>query len=187
MKKVALFLANGFEEIEALGTVDVLRRAEIPVQTVSISDELKVTGAHNVTVFADKLFTDVNFSAVDVLILPGGMPGSKNLNEHQGVKELIKTFVSEKKYVAAICAAPMVLGELGLLKGKNATCYPGFESQLIGANITGENVTVDGTIITGKGPGFMFDFALQIVEVVAGKETRKKVAEGLLWKNKISD
>jgi 4-methyl-5(b-hydroxyethyl)-thiazole monophosphate biosynthesis len=187
MKKVALFLANGFEEIEALGTVDVLRRAEILVQTVSISDELKVTGAHNVTVFADRLFTDIDFSTIDVLILPGGMPGAKNLNEHQGVKEQIKTFVAKEKYVAAICAAPMVLGELGLLKGKKATCYPGFESQLIGANITGENVTVDGTIITGKGPGFMFDFALQLVEIIAGKETRKKVAEGLLWENKISD
>lgn len=187
MKKVALFLANGFEEIEALGTIDVLRRAEISVQTVSISDELKVTGAHDITVFADKLFTDVDFSAIDVLILPGGMPGATNLNEHHGVKEQIKTFVSEGKYVAAICAAPMVLGELGLLKGKKATCYPGFESQLVGANITGENVTVDGTIVTGKGPGLMFDFALQLVEIIAGKETRKKVAEGLLWENKISD
>lgn len=187
MKKVALFLANGFEEIEALGTVDILRRAEIPVQTVSVSNELKVTGAHNITVIADKLFTNMDFSDIDVLVLPGGMPGSKNLNEHKGVKEQLKAFVTRGKYVAAICAAPMVLGELELLKGKKATCYPGFEPQLIGANITGENVTVDGKIITGKGPGFMFDFALQLVEIIAGKETRKKVAEGLLWEKKISD
>jgi 4-methyl-5(b-hydroxyethyl)-thiazole monophosphate biosynthesis len=187
MKKVALFLANGFEEIEALGTVDILRRAEIPVQMVSVSNELKVTGAHNITVIADKLFTNMDFSDIDVLVLPGGMPGSKNLNEHKGVKEQLKAFVARGKYVAAICAAPMVLGGLELLKGKKATCYPGFEPQLIGANITGENVTVDGKIITGKGPGFMFDFALQLVEIIAGKETRKKVAEGLLWEKKISD
>lgn len=180
MKKAALLLANGFEEIEALGTVDVLRRAEIHVQTVSVSNELKVTGAHNVTVFADKLFKDVDFSAIDVLILPGGMPGAKNLNEHKGVKEQIKAFVSEGKYIAAICAAPMVLGGLELLKGKKATCYPGFEPYLSGAKITGEKVTVDGKIITGKGPGLIFDFALQLVEIIAGKETRKKVAEGLL-------
>lgn len=184
MKKVALFLADGFEEIEALGTLDVLRRAEIPVETVSVTNDLKVTGAHNVPVLADKLFNDVDFSALDILVLPGGMPGAKHLNEHEGLKERINNFASQNKKVAAICAAPMVLGGLDLLDGKKATCYPGFEPELIGAEITGEPVTTDGNITTGKGPGLMFDFALQLVEDIAGKGTRKKVAEGLLLEEK---
>lgn len=180
MKKVALFLASGFEETEALGTVDILRRAEIPTETVSITGKKEVTGAHGITVLADKLFEEVDFSAIGVLVLPGGMPGSKNLNEHEGVKKQLQIFAQEGKQVAAICAAPMVLGGLHLLEGKKATVYPGFEPELIGAEITGKPVAVDGNIITGKGPGLVFDFALQLVEEIAGKHTRDKVAEGLL-------
>ncbi len=180
MKKVALFLANGFEETEALGTVDILRRANITVLTVSITDDLKVTGAHNVTVIADKCFDEVNFSGIDLLVLPGGMPGSQHLNEHEGLKKQIETFANTHKAIAAICAAPMVLGYLGLLDGKQATCYPGFEKEMKGATATHEKVTIDGNIITGKGPGLMFDFALAIVEKIAGPQVRKEVAEGLL-------
>lgn len=180
MKKVALFLATGFEEIEALGTLDILRRADIPVNTVSITGDLKVTGAHHVTVIADTRFEDVDFSAIDVLVLPGGMPGASNLNGHEGLKKQIKDFDSKQKTVAAICAAPMVLGGLNLLNGKKATCYPGFEPELLGAEVTGKAVTVDKNITTGKGPGLVFDFALRLVEDIAGKETRQKVSEGLL-------
>jgi 4-methyl-5(b-hydroxyethyl)-thiazole monophosphate biosynthesis len=180
MKNAALFLANGFEEIEALGTVDILRRAEIQVKTISVTGDLKVIGAHQIPVIADALFDEMNFSNIDVLILPGGMPGASNLNAHDGLKKLLAKQAAEGKQVAAICAAPLVLGGLGLLKGKNATCYPGFEAQLLGANITGKNVTVDGNITTGKGPGLVFDFALQLVENMAGKSIRDKVAEGLL-------
>ena len=180
MKKVALFLANGFEEIEALATVDILRRAQIPVETISISDEKSVIGAHNVPVIADKTFDQADFSGTEVLILPGGMPGAKHLNEHSALKQLITKFNGEGKQVAAICAAPMVLGGLGLLKDKRATCYPGFEAQLAGAQATGENVVVDGNIITGRGPGLAFDFALRLVEQIAGLKTKQEVQNGLL-------
>ncbi len=180
MKKVALFLANGFEEIEALATVDILRRAQITVHTVSITDDKNVTGAHSMTVVADKIYKELDFSAVDVLVLPGGMPGAKNLNEHEDLKKQVKAFADKGNNVAAICAAPMVLGGLRLLDGKKATCYPGFEPELIGAETTGENVVVADNIITGKGPAFVFDFALQIVESIAGIGVRKEVEEGLL-------
>ena len=180
MKKVALFLANGFEEIEALATVDILRRARIPVETISISDEKTVTGAHDVPVIADKTYQEADFSDVEVLILPGGMPGAKNLNEHEGLKQLIIQFNKEEKQIAAICAAPMVLGGLGLLKNKRATCYPGFEAELTGAKTTGESVVVDGNITTGRGPGLVFEFALRLVEQIAGLKTRQEVQNGLL-------
>lgn len=180
MKKVALFLANGFEEIEALATVDILRRAQITVHTVSITDDKNVTGAHGMIVVADKIYKELDFSTVDVLVLPGGMPGAKNLNEHEDLKKQVKAFADKGNNVAAICAAPMVLGSLRLLDGKKATCYPGFEPELIGAETTGESVVVADNIITGKGPAFVFDFALQIVESIAGIGVRKEVEEGLL-------
>lgn len=180
MKKVALFLANGFEEIEALATVDILRRAQIPVETISVSDTETVTGAHNVPVIADKIFQEADFSEVEVLVLPGGMPGAKHLNEHEGLKKLITKFNGEGKQIAAICAAPMVLGGLGLLKGKRATCYPGFEPELTGAQVVSENVVVDGNITTGRGPGLAFDFALRLVEQIAGLKIRQETQNGLL-------
>lgn len=180
MKTVALFLANGFEEIEALGTVDVLRRAGITVHTVSITDERAVVGAHNITVLADKLYSELDFSNIDVLVLPGGMPGARHLNEHGELKVKVKEFAQKANIVAAICAAPMVLGGLGLLEGKRATCYPGFESYLTGAKTTGDKVVVDQNIITGKGPAFMFDFALQLIETIAGDSKMNEVKAGLL-------
>lgn len=180
MKKVALFLANGFEEIEALATVDILRRAQLTVETISISDKKSVTGAHNLSVIADKTFQEANFSDVGLLVLPGGMPGAKNLNEHEELKQLISQFNEEGKLIAAICAAPMVLGGLGLLKDRRATCYPGFETELTGAKATGESVVTDGNIITGKGPGLVFEFALRLVEKMAGLKIRQEVQNGLL-------
>ncbi|MDO5522572.1 MAG: DJ-1/PfpI family protein [Bacteroidia bacterium] len=180
MKKVALFLANGFEEIEALGTIDVLRRAQIPLQTVSVTGDRNVTGAHDITVLADTTFAELDFSAIDVLVLPGGMPGAKHLNEHEELKQRVKEYAEKGEIVAAICAAPMILGGLGLLDGKKATCYPGFEPELLGAKTVGEKVVVDGNLITGKGPGLVFDFALQLVETIAGIGTRKEVQNGLL-------
>ena len=180
MKKVALFLASGFEEIEALATVDILRRAQIPVETVSITDDKTVTGAHNIPVTADITFNKADFAAVKVLVLPGGMPGAKHLNEHEGLKNLLLEFNAQDKQIAAICAAPMVLGGLRLLQGRRATCYPGFEPELIGAQVTGESVVVDGNITTGRGPGLVFDFALRLVEQIAGLATRREVQQGLL-------
>lgn len=179
MKKVIVFLAEGFEEIEAISIIDSLRRAEISVTVASISNDNIVKGAHNIQIKADKLFNEINFSSYDLIALPGGMPGAKNLNEHEGLKEQLKMF-AEDKMIAAICAAPMVLGGLGLLKGKRATCYPGFEPELIEATVTHEPVTVDGNIITGKGPGFAIQFSLQLIEILAGKPVRDEVANGLL-------
>lgn len=180
MKKVALFLADGFEEIEALGTVDILRRAEVEVTTVSINNTREVIGAHQVKIIADALFSEIDFSSADMLVLPGGMPGAQNLKEHKALQQRILEFAQKNKLIAAICAAPMVLGSLQLLKGKKATAYPGFESELVGAEVTNQAVAVDGNITTGKGPGLMFDFALQLVEELAGKSKRKEVADGLL-------
>ena len=179
MKKVIIFLAEGFEEIEAISIIDVLRRAEVSVTTVSVSKEKEVKGAHNVPVVADNLFDEVDFASFDMLVLPGGMPGAKNLQEHEGVIKQIEAF-EKNKQVGAICAAPMILGGMGLLKGKRATCYPGFEAELIEAKITDEPVTVDGNITTGKGPAFAIQFALQLVETLAGKGTRNEVSNGLL-------
>lgn len=180
MKRVALFLANGFEEIEAIATTDILRRAQIDVVTVSITEKRSVIGAHGVEVIADSIFEETDFSKIDLLLLPGGMPGSKHLNEHKGLKDLLIEFNSQHKLIAAICAAPMVLGGLGLLKGKRATCYPGFESELIGATIDGGNLIVDGNITTGKGPAFVFDFALSLVEQLVGLQVKEEVASGML-------
>lgn len=179
MKKVIVCLAEGFEEIEAISIIDILRRAEVPVTIVAIGEDTHVRGAHNVLVIADELFESVNFDNYDMIVLPGGMPGAKNLQEHEGVKEQLEKFAKDK-LIGAICAAPMVLGSMGLLKGKRATCYPGFEPELIEANVTNEPVTVDGNIITGKGPAFAIPFSLQLVETLMGKAVRNEIAEGLL-------
>ncbi len=178
MKKALIFLTTGFEEIEALATVDILRRGEVDIKIVSLTDQKTVVGSHAIPVVADLLFSEVDFSIVDMLILPGGTP---KINDHEGLKQQVKAFAEAEKDVAAICAAPMVLGGLGLLKGKSATCYPGFEKYLDGATLkTQDAVVVDGKIITGRGPGLTFDFALQLLEVLAGKSKKEEVAKGLL-------
>ena len=179
MKKVIVFLAEGFEEVEAVSIIDTLRRAEIEVTTASISNNKTVKGAHKISIETDKLFDDIDFKDYDMIALPCGMPGAKNLNEHEGLKEQLKEFAKDK-HIAAICAAPLILGGLGLLKGKKATCYPGFEPELIEATITHEPVTIDGNIITGRGPAFAISFSLQIVETLAGKATRDEVANAML-------
>ena len=170
MKNITVHLAEGFEEIEAISIIDVLRRAEFKVEVVSITGELEVTGSHNIKVTADALFEDIDYSVIDMIVLPGGMPGAANLKAHSGLREQILNFNDSEKPMAAICAAPMVFGNLGLLKEKQATCYPGFEDELHGAIITGEAVAEAGNIITGKGAGVAIKFALKIVEKFKGKE-----------------
>ncbi len=170
MKNITVHLAEGFEEIEAISIIDVLRRAEFKVEVVSITGELEVTGSHNIKVTADALFEDIDYSVIDMIVLPGGMPGAANLKAHSGLREQILNFNDSEKPMAAICAAPMVFGNLGLLKEKQATCYPGFEDELHGAIITGEAVAEAGNIITGKGAGVAIKFALKIVEKFNGKE-----------------
>ncbi|MDR2121472.1 MAG: DJ-1/PfpI family protein [Tannerella sp.] len=163
MKKAYVFLATGFEETEAIGTIDVLRRGGVEVTTVSVTGALGVTGDHGITVCADTLFTPGACADADALILPGGGPGSRMLNEHAPLKELIVQHCKQNKLIAAICAAPLVLGGLGLLNGKNATCYPGIEPELIGATILDEPTVTDHNIITGRGPGLVFDFGFAIL------------------------
>lgn len=180
MKEVYIFLATGFEEIEALGTIDILRRGEVDVKSVSLEDNKQVVSSHGIPVVADFMFNEVDFSKAEMLVLPGG---TVRINEHEGLRKQVKLFVEAGKDVAAICAAPIVLGTLGLLKGKNATAYPGFEQYLEGANVDKTaSVIKDGNIITGRGPGLTMDFALKVVEVLKGKAMSDEVAKQLLLK-----
>lgn len=180
MKTVFVFLTTGFEEIEALGTIDILRRADLNVKSVSLTDSKQVVSSHQIPVVADVMFADADFSVAAMLVIPGG---TVKFNEHEGLKKLLLAFAQKGEKIAAICAAPMVLGGLGLLEGKNATAYPGFEQYLQGATLqTDKAVVVDGNIVTGRGPGLTIEFALQLVEILAGKEKRDAVASGLLVK-----
>ena len=175
-----VFLADGFEEIEALTVVDLLRRARIEVTTVSITTNNIVHGAHGIDVMADILFED-NLPEVDMLVLPGGGPGTRSLGAHVGLKDLLYEYVKKNKKIAAICAAPSVLGGYGFLEGKRAICYPGFEEKLTGAVITDEKVVVDGNFITSKGPGTSIEFSLELIKLLCGKETAQQILDGIQY------
>jgi len=177
---VYVHLAEGFEEIEALTVVDLLRRAGIETETVSITGRLPVTGSHGVKVIADILFEDAVYNNCDYIVLPGGMPGSSNLDAHTGLREKILSFHNQGKGLAAICAAPLVLGHAGVLGGKKATCYPGFEKELEGAEALTDTVVVDGSVITSRGPATAIPFALALIEKIKGKETAGEIADGIL-------
>lgn len=173
-------MADGFEEIEALAVVDMLRRAAMPVSMVSITDEFDVQGAHGVTIIADEVISEADFTDAEWLILPGGMPGSANLASCAPLVAMLKDHNETGGKIAAICAAPMVLGENGILKGKNATCYPGFEEHLKGANYTATQVERDGNIVTGNGPAQAIMFAAAIIEKSLGEATAKRILEGMM-------
>ena len=168
MDKVYVFLADGFETVEALAPVDVMRRAGLQVMTVSIMGRSNVVSAQNVTVVADLLFEDVVFDDASALVLPGGGVGTDNLSAHEPLRALLVDACSRGLLVAAICAAPMVFGRIGILKGKKATCYPGCESDLFDAEYTAAAVEQDGNIITACGPGASFDFGFAIIERFCG-------------------
>lgn len=170
MNKIFLFLADGFETVEALAPVDVMRRAGLDVITVSIMGRKDVVSAQGVTVAADELFESISFDGGDAFVLPGGGVGTDNLSAHEPLRALLKEAFAQGKLVAAICAAPMVLGRIGILQGKRATCYPGCEGDLFGAVYTASSVEEDGNIITGCGPGVSFDFGFSIVERFCGEE-----------------
>ncbi len=173
-------LADGFEEIEALCPVDVLRRAGLAVKTVGITGKT-VTGSHGIAVTADILPSEAT-EPIDLLFLPGGMPGSSNLDASESVDALLTRALAENAKIAAICAAPFVLGVRGLLKGRRATCYPGFEDRLIGAVYTGAAVETDGNFITGIGMGAALDFALQLVEILKDRDTAEAIRAGVFAK-----
>ena len=181
MAKVYEFLADGFEDIEALGPVDVLRRGGLEVKTVSIGDSLMVESAHGVQVKADMLFADADLADADLLLIPGGMPGAKNIDGHEGVRRAVARQAESGKMVGAICAGPMVLGHLGLLRGRRATCYPGFEGELDGADYTAEPCTVDGNIITGKGPGTTLEYAYAILRLFKGERVVEELKKGMMY------
>lgn len=175
-----ILLANGFEEIEAVSVIDILRRADIELTVVSINDTLEVISDRNLKVLADITIDEVNEEQLNSLILPGG-GGHKNLEASTQVIDLLNKSSKDNKYIFAICAAPSILGKHGLLKNKKATAYPGFEKYLEGANISSEDVCVDGKIITSRGPGTAHKFAYKIVETLASAETANKLREGMLF------
>lgn len=177
---VYLFLATGFEEVEALAPVDILRRADIEVQLISVSGEKVVTGSHGIAVTADGLFEETDFSDGELLVLPGGMPGTLNLEAHPDLAELLRFNFQNGKMLAAICAAPMVLGKLGLLNGHRATCYPSYEEFLLGAEFSEERVVVSQNIITSRGAGTAMEFGLALVEKLKGEDVAKKLAVAML-------
>ncbi|MCI8409317.1 MAG: DJ-1/PfpI family protein [Lachnospiraceae bacterium] len=181
MAKTLIFLATGFEEIEGLMVVDLLRRAKIDIQMVSITGDIMVTGSHGITVKADTLIEDVDFSKADALVLPGGMPGTRNLQAHNLLNEELKKANEAGKLLCAICAAPLVLGTNHILEGKKACCYPGFEDELLGA-ITNENpVTHDGNTITSRGLGTAIAFAAEIITTLCDKGTADQVLESIIY------
>ncbi|MDE5783944.1 MAG: DJ-1/PfpI family protein [Prevotella sp.] len=182
MAKVYVFLANGFEDIEALIPVDVLRRGGVEVVTVSVVEGSQIVEtSHRVQIMADAMFGDCDFSDADLLVLPGGMPGASNLNNHEGVRQALLKQNAAGKRVAAICAAPLVLGGLGILRGKQATCYPGFEQTLEGATYTGELCTTDGNVTTGEGPAAAFPFAYELLKQLKDADTAHQVATGMRY------
>jgi DJ-1 family protein len=188
MAKVYEFLANGFEEVEALAPVDILRRGGVEVKTISVTGNHLVESSHGVTIKADLLFEEIsNFSDVDLLMLPGGMPGSKNLNEHDGVRKALKEQFESGKRVAAICAAPLVLASVGLLKGKKATIYPGMESYLgDDAEYTGALVQEDGNVTTGGGPAASFPYAYKLLSYFIPQAKVEEIKKGMIYDRLIS-
>lgn len=179
MKKVAVLLASGFEEIEAITPVDFLRRAGIKVYITSIDKEIS-TGCNEITIKADCIIKELP-ADLDAVILPGGMPGATNLAQSQAVTKLINNMNANNKLIAAICAAPaVVLGEKGLLKGLKFTCYPSFEDSVIGGDFTTDRVVIDGNILTSRGPGTAAEFSIAVIEYLLGYEAANAVKEGTL-------
>lgn len=182
MSKIYVFLADGFEEIEGLMVVDLLRRGGIRVTTVSIMGRLQVTGRSDIEVKADCLFEGVtSFADGDMLVLPGGMPGTRYLEEYEPLRKLILSYCEQGKKIAAICAAPTVFGKMGLLKGKKATCYPGMEELLLDAECSEEEVVVYGNITTSRGLGTALVFSLKLIEQLEGPQRAQKVAESVVF------
>lgn len=181
MAKIAVFLAEGMEEIEALTVVDICRRAQIETETVSISESRMVTSSHGVGVQADKLISEIAFDEVDMIVLPGGMPGTRNLEACQFLMEQVDAFNEKGKGLAAICAAPSILGHRGVLRGRNACCYPEFEEELSDALVSKHPVEVSEHVITSRGMGTAIEFALAIVSAVKGKECADSIKNAIIY------
>ena len=180
MAKIGVFFSAGYEEIEALTVVDLCRRAGIEVTMVSVDETAAVTGSHQITVQMDQLLSETDFDAFDLLVLPGGMPGTLNLERSAVVQSAIDYCVENDKYIAAICAAPSILGHKGILDGKKACCYPGFEQELKGADVNYDAVNADGKIVTSRGAGTAIKLALKLVELFTSPERSKLMGDSLV-------
>ncbi len=179
---IYVYLANGFEEIEALAPVDFLRRAGVEAVLVGVGSDI-ICGAHGIKVFADITADKAELSDnLHGIILPGGMPGAENLNNSSDVQKAIDYCAENGKIISAICAAPFILGRKGLLEGKNATCFPGFEDELKGANITDSGVVIDGMVVTAKGAGVAWEFGAAICSMITGEEKAIQILRGIQWK-----
>lgn len=182
MKMTFIFLADGFEEVEALTSIDVMRRAGMPVTTVSIGQDLEVTGAHGVTVVADSLFTDNDYTDAEWLVLPGGVPGAPNLAAHEALCDALTAQDDRGGKIGAICASPaVVLAPLGILQGRDAVCYPGMEADIEGVRWGKASVAIDGNVVTGNGPAAAAPFALAMVAESLGHDAAAQVAAGMLF------
>ncbi|MBO4375141.1 MAG: DJ-1/PfpI family protein [Lachnospiraceae bacterium] len=178
MSRIAFFLADGFEEIEGLTPVDMCRRAGIEVVTFSVMDELLIKGSHGIKLYADEMFAPGAYDGFDMLVLPGGGLGTQNLEKHEGLLAELKKAFDSGRYIAAICAAPRILGRLGFLDGKNATCYPGNEEHLKGAVYHPEcKAVTDGKLITARGMGAAVDFGKEIIAALEGKEKAQEILD----------
>ena len=178
---IYVHLATGFEEIEALTVTDILRRAGADVKTVSVAGEKTVEGAHGIGVMADILFEEADYKHCEMLVLPGGMPGTVNLGKHQGLCRKLTEAAEAGKWVCAICAAPMVLGNLGIVDGKRATIYPGMEGHLIGADPVSAAVVRDGNIVTSMGPGTAMEFGFALAEFLFGEEKADELRAEMIY------
>lgn len=176
--KAAIILATGFEEIEAIAPLDILRRGDVDASFVGLDSE-QISGAHGVSIKADSTLSKYDFSTCDMIVLPGGLPGAEHLANSSELRELLVAQANSGKYCAAICAAPMALAKAGLIKGAY-TCYPGFESNVSSLAPSKEKVVIDGNIITSRGPGTAYDFGLALLELLAGRAKRDEVAKGML-------
>lgn len=181
MSKICIFLAEGMEEIEALTVVDICRRAKIDIQTVSITEEPWVTGSHQIKVQTDMVLSEVNFEEVDMIVLPGGMPGTLNLEACESLMQQVREFDKVGKYIAAICAAPSIFGHRGILEGRNACSYPTYEDQLTGALVSKNPVEVSSHVITSRGMGTAIDFALGIVSCIKGQSCADSIKEAIIY------
>lgn len=181
MKKAYLFFATGFEEVEALTVVDILRRGGVDCKTVSVTGDYDVTSSHAVTVRADLLFEEQGLEDGDMLILPGGIPGTPNLKAHAGLDKLIRHYHEAGKYLAAVCAAPTVYGEKGLLQGRKATCFPGMESGLVGAEHREDKVVCDGQFITSRGMGTCIDFGLTLLAKLTDEANAQTIGQKIVY------
>ncbi|WP_312906707.1 DJ-1 family glyoxalase III [Tissierella praeacuta] len=182
MKKVILFLAEGFEEVEALTVVDYLRRKDVAVDTVSITEDNKVKGVHDIVVIADKVINSINdINSYDAVIIPGGLPGATNLRDNHKVIDIVKKANRNGKLVAAICAGPIVLEKAGVIHGKNVTSYPGFEDELMSGIYIDDSVVRDCNIITAKGPALAVEFAIEIMRYLLGEEKVDELKKDILY------